>query len=59
MGIIFKQQAAVSEVTRVNTVFGRKKFRLYSRTFRGVSTDVWLRGDGLVTRYKNLSVYDV
>ena len=49
MGIIFKQQTAVSEVTSGNTVFCRKNFRLNSRTFRGVFTEVLLRGDGLVT----------
>ena len=49
MGITSKPPTAVSEDARVNTVLCRKKFRLYSRTFRGVSTDVLLRGDGLVT----------
>ena len=49
MGIILKQQVAVIEDASVKQVFCRKNFRLYSRTFRGVSTEVLLRGDGLVT----------
>ena len=49
MGIILKQQVAVIEDASVKQVFCRKKFRLYSRMFRGVFTEVLLRGDGLVT----------
>ena len=49
MGIILKQQGAVSEDASVKTVLCRNNVRLYSRMFRGVSTEVLLRGDGLVT----------
>ena len=49
MGITSKQQTAASEDASVKTVLCRNNVRLYSRMFRGVSTDVLLRGDGLVT----------